>query len=101
RIACILFGEGVVVICRGLRGVARRAVVFGLWGLGFRLDVQTSVCYTAFMMIAAEPAVDVQSLEQRIRERNTRMQADAAEQARDLALFDELEGWAGLGLACA
>ena len=33
--------------CGAVWGIARRAVVFGLWGLAVRVAVRTSVCYTA------------------------------------------------------
>jgi hypothetical protein len=48
-------------------------------------------------MIAPQPAVDLQSLEARIRERNARIDAETAELARDLAVFDDHEGWRGTG----
>ena len=48
-------------------------------------------------MIAAPPDVDVHALKERIQERNLRIQALTAEQARDLALLDELDGWRGDG----
>src|SRR4030081_1921652 len=49
-------------------------------------------------MIAQEPSVDVEALERRIRERQARMNADSAGQARDLAIFDEYDGWRGVGM---
>ena len=48
-------------------------------------------------MIALSPDVDVHALKERIHERNVRIQALTAEQARDLALLDELDGWRGDG----
>jgi hypothetical protein len=49
-------------------------------------------------MIAQLPGIDLEALERRIRERNARIQADTAEQARDLAVFDDHEGWRGTGM---
>jgi len=48
-------------------------------------------------VIALSPDVDVHALKERIHERNVRIQALTAEQARDLALLDELDGWRGDG----
>ena len=48
-------------------------------------------------MIALSPDVDVHALKERIHERNVRIQTLTAEQARDLALLDELDGWRGDG----
>jgi hypothetical protein len=50
------------------------------------------------VMIAQLPGIDLEALERRIRERNARIQADTAEQARDLAVFDDHEGWRGTGM---
>src|SRR5438552_12544584 len=44
-----------------------------------------------------QPDVDVDALKERIHERNVLIQALTAEQARDLALLDELDGWRGDG----
>src|SRR5438105_501915 len=49
-------------------------------------------------MIAPQPDVDLPSLEERIRERAAAIHAQTAELARDLALFDELDGWRGTGM---
>jgi hypothetical protein len=49
-------------------------------------------------MISLPPAVDLESLERRIRERSARIHAETAELARNLALFDEHDGWRGMGL---
>jgi hypothetical protein len=48
-------------------------------------------------VIALPPDLDVHALRERIHERNLRIQALTAEQARDLALLDEVDGWRGDG----
>jgi len=48
-------------------------------------------------VIALPPDVDVHALKERIHERNVLIQTLTAEQARDLALLDELDGWRGDG----
>ena len=49
-------------------------------------------------MIAPQPDVDMDALERRMRERAAAIHAQSAELARDLALFDELDGWRGTGM---
>jgi hypothetical protein len=49
-------------------------------------------------MIAARSDLDLASLEKRIRERNARIDAETAGLARDLAVFDDHEGWRATGM---
>jgi hypothetical protein len=46
----------------------------------------------------AQPTVDLDALETRIRERQVRIDAETAEQARDLAVFDDHQGWRRSGM---
>jgi hypothetical protein len=87
-------GEGTAALCGALRG-ARWFLGCGDWGFGLQCAHLFGII--RFVMIAPQATVDVQSLERRIRERNARIDAETAELARDLAVFDDHDGWRGTG----
>ena len=49
-------------------------------------------------MIAPQPDVDLDALQERIRERAAGIHAQTAELARDLAVYDDHNGWCGKGM---